>query len=157
MQSFKCCPPCPRSSSSPQLGSQAVFIFVTSHHTQSWRKRWGPKKQSALIMQDSLTRWRAFSSADERVGHDSRGYTTGACVIITGIYLLLFGADIQWRERCRRPTAALLECAGDEDPLSQHWTKCPSASNESWLRSIWRCRWRSRNEWNHVPHTVNVT
>lgn len=144
MQSFKCYPPCPRSSSSPQLDSRSIFIFVTSHRAQSWRKRWGPKKQSALIMQDSPTRQRAFSSADERVGHDSRGYTTGACVIIRGIHSLLFGAAVQWRERCRRPTAALfLEHAEDTGT----GTKRPSASNKSGLLSICRHIWWSKNEW----------
>lgn len=95
-------------------------------------------------MQDSLTRWRAFSSTDERVGHDSRGYTTGACVIIRGIHLLLFGADVQWRETCRRPTATLFLEPAEETGTG---TKCPSASNKLWLLCICRHISRSKNEW----------
>lgn len=91
MQSFKCCPSCPSYFQSAQLAVSFDMCHISSHRHAGKDE---VLKSRVLIINSInhaglLARWRAFSSADERVGHDSRGYTAGAGVITRGIHVLL--------------------------------------------------------------------
>lgn len=78
------------------MWTSSIFIRFTVIKAQGR----GPKKWAMCRLHYSCrtpcTRWRAFTSADERAGYDSMvlWYIADGCVIIRGIHWLSFGAAI---------------------------------------------------------------